>query len=254
MHQMAFQDAIGIAIDIATAIQYIHSRRVLHLDLKPGNTGLLSANAVKILDFGTALNARLMPNGSSGNSMTNSSTNHSNSGSMSNTGSILVAANPNPRKASGTPGYCSPEQFRGDDTLTSASDIFSYALTIWELFTWHHPFVIKRDLSRVSPATSTMIQQHGGSGAPSPLQSIGIGYHGSATPQARHSGHHHDVPPPAKVSTSPRRKSSSAAVPLGMLKSRRFADDTDTGRSNSGSNSRTKDDNDNSESKSGNYT
>jgi hypothetical protein len=48
----------------------------------------------------------------------------------------------------------------GDDTLTGASDVFSFSFTIWELLTWHHPFVIKRDLSRVSPSQTTIVVAH----------------------------------------------------------------------------------------------
>jgi serine/threonine protein kinase len=107
MHSMPFQEAIGLAIEIATAMRYIHSRNVLHLDLKPANTGLLSGGAVKILDFGTAVKGRSTRDG------------------------LLVAPNPTPRKSSGTAGYCSPEQFRGNmPFVASESAILIRALLV----------------------------------------------------------------------------------------------------------------------------
>lgn len=41
-------------MQILQGVEYLHSRRVLHLDLKPDNIMVTHLNAVKIVDFGSA--------------------------------------------------------------------------------------------------------------------------------------------------------------------------------------------------------
>uniref|UniRef100_A0A3Q1CVW1 Striated muscle enriched protein kinase b n=1 Tax=Amphiprion ocellaris TaxID=80972 RepID=A0A3Q1CVW1_AMPOC len=47
-------DVAGYLVQILQGVEYLHSRRVLHLDLKPDNIVVTNLNAVKIVDFGSA--------------------------------------------------------------------------------------------------------------------------------------------------------------------------------------------------------
>lgn len=45
---------MGYLVQILQGVEYLHNRRVLHLDLKPDNIMVTNLNAVKIVDFGSA--------------------------------------------------------------------------------------------------------------------------------------------------------------------------------------------------------
>ncbi|XP_068165520.1 striated muscle preferentially expressed protein kinase isoform X2 [Antennarius striatus] len=47
-------DVVGYLVQILQGVEYLHNRRVLHLDLKPDNIMVSNLNAVKIVDFGSA--------------------------------------------------------------------------------------------------------------------------------------------------------------------------------------------------------
>ncbi|KAM8873329.1 striated muscle preferentially expressed protein kinase-like [Synchiropus picturatus] len=47
-------DVVGYLVQIIQAVEYLHNRRVLHLDLKPDNILVTNLNSVKIVDFGSA--------------------------------------------------------------------------------------------------------------------------------------------------------------------------------------------------------
>lgn len=44
----------GYLVQILQGVEYLHNRRVLHLDLKPDNIMVTNLNAIKIVDFGSA--------------------------------------------------------------------------------------------------------------------------------------------------------------------------------------------------------
>lgn len=115
-----FSDKLDIAIQVAEALVAAHAMSVVHRDLKPDNIMITDGGRVKVLDFGlarTELDAPLNPA---------RETVSYDAGSGSSLTALGVAI--------GTPRYMSPEQARGD-TVTAASDMYSFGLVIQELFT-----------------------------------------------------------------------------------------------------------------------
>ena len=51
---MFWRDAVPVAIEIATAIEYAHRKGVIHRDLKPANIKFDQDGTAKVLDFGLA--------------------------------------------------------------------------------------------------------------------------------------------------------------------------------------------------------
>ncbi|TMS11910.1 Striated muscle preferentially expressed protein kinase [Larimichthys crocea] len=47
-------DVVGYLVQILQGVEYLHNRRILHLDLKSDNIMVTNLNAVKIVDFGSA--------------------------------------------------------------------------------------------------------------------------------------------------------------------------------------------------------
>ncbi|KAK5847906.1 hypothetical protein PBY51_016998 [Eleginops maclovinus] len=47
-------DVAGYLVQILQGVEYLHNRRVLHLDLKPDNIMVTNLNVIKIVDFGSA--------------------------------------------------------------------------------------------------------------------------------------------------------------------------------------------------------
>ncbi|MGW2688923.1 protein kinase domain-containing protein [Streptomyces sp. NPDC001414] len=105
--------ALTWAIQISQALEAAHRRGIVHRDLKPSNVLLDQAagNAAKLCDFGIA---RL-----------SEATHHT----LTVTGVVI-----------GTPAYMSPEQARGDTTLSAPSDLYSLGCLLHELLTGHVPF------------------------------------------------------------------------------------------------------------------
>jgi eukaryotic-like serine/threonine-protein kinase len=102
-------DGLTIGFHIAEALAAAHEHGVVHGDIKPENIVLRPDHYVKLLDFGLA--RRITTEG------------------------IALGMSP----GLGTLRYMSPEQARSE-TLTPASDIFSFGLVLYELFTGRHAF------------------------------------------------------------------------------------------------------------------
>ncbi len=115
--------------DVCNAIEYAHSRGVLHRDIKPGNIIVGKHGETLVVDWGLAKPlGRVEPTADSGERTLMPS---SSSGS----------AETLPGSALGTPAYMSPEQAAGDlDRLGPKSDVYSLGATLYCLLTGKAPF------------------------------------------------------------------------------------------------------------------
>lgn len=112
-------DARRLLLQIASALQYLHSRRVVHRDLKPENLILENASSlesnVKLVDFGFA-----------------------------QVETELTLRQPS-RVLCGTPGYMAPEILR-DKSYSAQVDMWSLGVVVYVLLSGTLPFVPDNDL------------------------------------------------------------------------------------------------------------
>jgi serine/threonine-protein kinase len=126
---LELRSLLGRFIDVCDAIEYAHSRGVLHRDLKPGNVMLGKYGETLVVDWGLAksvdrpeLTTRL------GERALRPST-------MSGSAPTQMGS------AVGTPQFMSPEQAAGRlDQLGSTSDVYSLGATLYVLLTGHPAF------------------------------------------------------------------------------------------------------------------
>ncbi|PYT07354.1 MAG: hypothetical protein DMF49_08320 [Acidobacteria bacterium] len=114
---LSLESIASMGEQIARALAVAHAAGIIHRDIKPGNIMVRADGYVKVLDFGIA---RILPLGP------RTSDEETVSGSPDG---ILL----------GTIHYMSPEQGRAE-LVTSASDIFSLGIVLYELATGRHPF------------------------------------------------------------------------------------------------------------------
>lgn len=112
---LVFKKAKIILEQLADALNYAHSRGVIHNDLKPSNIIFDSNGNLKVLDFGIAKHKSIED-------------------------AYAVNSNTELGVVGGyTPTYASPEQLKGADA-TLRDDVFSYACIAFELLSSKHPF------------------------------------------------------------------------------------------------------------------
>ena len=115
-------------LEVLRAVHYAHTNLVVHRDLKPSNILVTHAGQVRLLDFGVA---RLLEEGEATET------------DITRLGGRAL-----------TPDYASPEQISGD-SITTASDVYSLGVLLYELLTGGRPYRIPRGASGSDSAAST---------------------------------------------------------------------------------------------------
>ena len=136
-------EKLRIASAIASVLVAAHRADIVHRDLKPENVMITKSGEVKVLDFGLARWLKLARGGRSSDRHAAVVPIAQARGGADTTYPYDTAA---PKGTAvgvtlGTPLYMSPEQARGD-TLTPASDMFSFGLVLQSLFTGNEPHPI----------------------------------------------------------------------------------------------------------------
>ena len=108
--KFAPERALNIALQIAQALEYIHTHGVVHRDLKPENIMVDKNDRIKLIDFGIAANV----------------------GSKRLTFAKFT-------QTMGTPDYISPEQVKGKRG-DARSDIYALGVMLYEMLTGKVPF------------------------------------------------------------------------------------------------------------------
>lgn len=98
------------AEQIASALDAVHKKDVLHKDIKPANVMISNDHHIYVLDFGVAT-----------------------------VSSYFTGNNEDKNALMGTPGYMSPEQILNKD-LDYKSDLFSFAIVLYQMLSGKRPF------------------------------------------------------------------------------------------------------------------
>ncbi|CAA7402235.1 unnamed protein product [Spirodela intermedia] len=105
--KLPFKVVVQIALDLARGLSYLHSKKVVHRDVKTENMLMDKARTVKIADFGVAR---------------------------------LEAQNPNDMTGeTGTLGYMAPEVLNGHP-YNRKCDVYSFGICLWEIYCCDMPY------------------------------------------------------------------------------------------------------------------
>src|SRR5829696_5406459 len=112
---LSITEVVGIARDVAKALQYAHERGVVHRDIKPDNV-LLSGGTAVVTDFGIA-------------KALSASRKEAPDATLTQLGTSI-----------GTPAYVSPEQAAGDPNIDHRADIYAFGVMAYEMLAGRPPF------------------------------------------------------------------------------------------------------------------
>ncbi|XP_078431031.1 serine/threonine-protein kinase 52-like [Wolffia australiana] len=121
--KLPFKVVMQIAIDLARGLSYLHSKKIVHRDVKTENMLMDKARVVKIADFGVAR---------------------------------LEAQNPSDMTGeTGTLGYMAPEVLNGNP-YNRKCDVYSFGICLWEIYCCDMPYP---DLS-FAEVSSAVVRQN----------------------------------------------------------------------------------------------
>jgi non-specific serine/threonine protein kinase/serine/threonine-protein kinase len=112
--RLSIPERIRIFLQVCAAVQFAHEHLIIHRDIKPGNILVTIEGTPKLLDFGIAKIVETDPAGG------------------------LTDATQTAFRVL-TPRYSSPEQICGEP-MTTASDVYSLGVVLYELLTGHSPY------------------------------------------------------------------------------------------------------------------
>jgi eukaryotic-like serine/threonine-protein kinase len=105
-HTGDLRNKLRLALQVARALEYIHSQKIVHRDIKPENVHVTTAGVIKLMDFGIAKTEGL---------------------AMTRAGYVL-----------GTPYYMAPEQVTGQN-VSEQVDVYAFGILLFELTTGVKP-------------------------------------------------------------------------------------------------------------------
>jgi predicted Ser/Thr protein kinase len=113
--RLPVEQALRIALQIASALEAAHAKGVIHRDLKPSNIKITADGTVKVLDFGLAKDT--------GPASSIADFTHSPTLSLTATAQGVIL---------GTAGYMSPQQARGE-AVDKQADIWAFGCILFEM-------------------------------------------------------------------------------------------------------------------------
>lgn len=109
--EVSVEEAVGVALQIASALSAAHAQGIVHRDIKPSNVFLVDwrLDRVKLLDYGIAR--------------------QSGTSTLTELGTVV-----------GTPAYMAPEQARGERAIDARADVYSLGALLFHCLTGRPPF------------------------------------------------------------------------------------------------------------------